>query len=479
MIRAYKLDLKANQKKINSILEVVKEYRKSANLVLKIQLNLLYKAGKFNKNLKLNIKNSKLSARYLQTLQYQVVSMLDSYLSNRQNDFIEIIRNSNLKEDTKIKLLYINKYKKWFFDKVKMKNKLINKDTLKLSRKIIKRTFKLNHFPNTKYIQLQLDNKVAKIETKKENGAKNFDYWIKLSTLEKGKPINLPLKSNPYFENIKGNLKKFCQITIDKFNIIGITLLKDVKKREYKPKREKIALDLGLSNLFATNLGDLFGRRFIDYLLKIDEKITKLQAKLQKNKLKPTQTKRYRRLIKKTRAYLKNEINRVLNKIVKLYAPKEIILEKLNFQSPKLSKRLNRILHKFGKSIIKQKLENLKEEFGIKIREINPAYSSQTCSKCGYVDKSNRKNQATFICGFCNSKQNSDINAAKNLLFRSSKKLLSSIFTKKTKILDELLKQFIERFKNKKQVYSCPAILSNPYFSRELVESIQLVRMKP
>jgi len=38
--------------------------------------------------------------------------------------------------------------------------------------------------------------------------SKTFDYWIKLSTLEKGKPIYLPIKSNNYFENIKGKLKK-------------------------------------------------------------------------------------------------------------------------------------------------------------------------------------------------------------------------------------------------------------------------------
>jgi putative transposase len=243
------------------------------------------------------------------------------------------------------------------------------------------------------------------------------------------------------------------------------------KKREYEPKTDKIALDLGLSNLFATNFGDLFGRRFIDYLLKMDEKITTLQARLQKNKLKPTLSKRYRRLIKKTRDYLKNEINRIINKIIKLYSPKEIVIERLNFQSPKLSKRLNRILHRFGKRLIKQKLESLKEEFGIKITEVNPAYSSQTCSKCGYVDKNNRKNQATFICGFCNSKQNSDVNAAKNLLFRSSKKLISSIYTKKAQILDELIKQFIERYN--KQVYSCPAILSNHYFNSKLLDRIK------
>ena len=126
MIKAYKLNLKANQTKIDTILEVAKEYRKTADIVLDIQLNQLYKTGKLNKNFKLNIKDTKLSARYLQTLQYQIVSMLDSYLSNRQNDFIEIVKNSNIDEDTKIKLLYINKYKKWFFNEVKMKDKLID-----------------------------------------------------------------------------------------------------------------------------------------------------------------------------------------------------------------------------------------------------------------------------------------------------------------------------------------------------------------
>ena len=66
---------------------------------------------------------SKLSARYLQTLQYQIVGMLDSYLSNRQNDFKEIVLNSSLDTQTKKELLYINKYKKWFIDEITIKNK--------------------------------------------------------------------------------------------------------------------------------------------------------------------------------------------------------------------------------------------------------------------------------------------------------------------------------------------------------------------
>ena len=138
------------------------------------------------------------------------VGMLDSYLSNRQNDFKEIVLNSSLDTQTKKELLYINKYKKWFINEITIKDKAIEQKIIKLSRAIIKHTFKKNRFPNIKRINLQLDSKVAKIETKKENKAVEYDYWIKLSTLEKGNPIYLPIKSNNYFENIVRKNKKLC-----------------------------------------------------------------------------------------------------------------------------------------------------------------------------------------------------------------------------------------------------------------------------
>jgi len=459
MIKTYKLFLKANEIKLEKIRELTKEYRRVAKIILNIQLNLFFKEGEFNKNYKFSNIKTELSKRYLQTLQYQIVSMLNSYISNRQNDFKDIVVHSNLDEDIRIKLLYINKYKKWFSNEVQIKDELIKKETIKLSSSIIKQTFKKNRFPNSKYIHLNLDSKVAKIETKKEDRATEFDYWIKLSTLEKGKPIYLPIKSNNYFENIKGTLKNFCQIIVrDK---IEIALIKDTIKRNYIYKTKKIALDLGLSNLFATDKGDLLGKRFIDKLLNYDKKTASLIANIQKNRLKPTNSKRYKRLINKLRNFLKNEINRIINRMINLHKPKEIVIERLNFQSPKLSKRLNRILQNFGKGIIRNKLNQLNEEYGIKITEINPAYTSQTCSNCGYVSPKNRKSQSVFICEFCNKKQNSDINAAKNILLRSSQKI-SNIYTKKTKVLETLVKQFFER--HSKRVYSCPSVVANPYF---------------
>jgi hypothetical protein len=62
------------------------------------------------------------------------VGQLKSYISNRKNEFKDYLKSSNFDEETKTKLYYINKYEKWFMNSVKMKNKEIEKNILKLSR---------------------------------------------------------------------------------------------------------------------------------------------------------------------------------------------------------------------------------------------------------------------------------------------------------------------------------------------------------
>ena len=52
------------------------------------------------------------------------------------------------------------------------------------------------------------------------------------------------------------------------------------------------------------------------------------------------------------------------------------------------------------------------------LRKVNPAYTSQTCSRCSHVDKSNRPSQAVFACRACGFRANADHNAAINILVR-------------------------------------------------------------
>ena len=55
------------------------------------------------------------------------------------------------------------------------------------------------------------------------------------------------------------------------------------------------------------------------------------------------------------------------------------------------------------------------DRIGIKVRYVNPAYTSQTCSKCGNIDKENRQTQEKFICTKCGFELNADHNASINI----------------------------------------------------------------
>jgi putative transposase len=52
---------------------------------------------------------------------------------------------------------------------------------------------------------------------------------------------------------------------------------------------------------------------------------------------------------------------------------------------------------------------------GVEVRLVDPAYTSQTCSRCGYCSAANRHNQASFCCQQCGFFCNADINAARNI----------------------------------------------------------------
>lgn len=480
MIRTYPLKHSINKGKQEKIIAITKEYRKLAVTLATLQWEEFYFTEKMNKNLDIKKIKSKLSERYKQTCQYQVVGVLNSFIANRQNDFVRIVGKSKLEERKKIELFYINKYEKWFAmavtmpaynekgEKIEGKSIKIEEETIRLARAIFKHVLKRHKKPCLKNCNLALDNKVAIIsarENSEKKNAKKFDYWITFSTLEPRKQVYLPLSSNHYFDSKQGILKKFCQINLDEQNQINVCLIKDVEKRPYIAKTPKIALDFGLRNLFSTDKGDLYGRNFIDMLKKYDGYISFLAQNRQRQNL-PVKSQAYNNLVSHLRNFLKNEINRVVGKIIEQYQPNEIVVENLNFTSPHLSSRMNRILSNMGRKIIQEKLSAIAEEFSITITFVSAPYTSQQCNVCGYVSANNRPTQATFVCQHCHNKIHADVNAARNIFDRSSIKELHNIYLNKSVILSILIAIFLQRYPN---FSTCASSLfeNNPYFHRK------------
>ena len=60
-------------------------------------------------------------------------------------------------------------------------------------------------------------------------------------------------------------------------------------------------------------------------------------------------------------------------------------------------------------------VRRLEDKAPYRVEKVRAAYTSQTCSACGYCASENRESQAVFRCGSCGYAGNADVNAAINI----------------------------------------------------------------
>lgn len=90
---------------------------------------------------------------------------------------------------------------------------------------------------------------------------------------------------------------------------------------------------------------------------------------------------------------------------------------------------------------LQSKIENKAAEYGIKVRYVDPQYTTLRCCKCGCISKENNPTQATFICQECGFKENADYNASQNLALPNIAELIQK----------ELVEQGVAPVKNRKK----------------------------
>jgi len=482
MLRTGLYSLPLNPGKAAQVEAVLRAYRATARALGAGQWRLLQKTGRFDKNAKLFPKTP-LSARYVQTCQYQVVGAFDSFLSNCANRFKELVRSSSLDEPTRIALLYLNKYQSWYKPAVTMRGKPIDAATLRLARNILRHVFATHRRPDLSRCNMALDEKVAIVEDARQAGA--FARWIKLSTLVKGKPVLLPVGPNPWFDGLKGTNVPFVQVNRDEKGRLWAGIVKDVAATPYKPRCAVLGLDVGLRTLLSSSEGDLLGQNLIDKLARWDKALTTLAANRQQAGLR-VRSARYDRLVARTRAYLKNEIHRTLRQVLLRHKPAQVSVELLDFRSPRLSRRLNRIVQNFGRAEFNKALTAYSEQYGFAVADVEPAYSSQECNRCHYVDAKNRQ-ASKFVCRSCGHTTHADVNAARNHALRAceasgrSGEQPAGRRSTRVKVLQDLVERFATAKRladlrrqitgdpgllSSKRRHSSPGLcmLSNPYF---------------
>lgn len=371
-----------------------------------------------------------LGAAQTQMVRRQVVGMLESFISNRQNDFVRIVHGSSLDETTRHMLFAVNRARAWFtLDRpIKIRSVEGGKhDTLvpiyvrRLARRIMSHVLNMHDRPSMRRIAMTVDQRIANLEPADE--ASHFPYWLKL-TVGRGKRIHLPLSATPPFlkrigtRSLSFNIqsdRETHRLTVGVTTDIGEACAAQRETYAASASNEALRLDFGLATLFVSDRGDLIGRNFLDKLRRLDATLTGITRHVMRSGGKPRQSKRYRQQMTRLRGFIVTEINRALAHMVKLRRPQTMILERLDFRSPALSKRMNRILTNCGRAAVRAKLTALEQELGVTAALEPCAYTSQTCSGCGYTDKRNRTGQDRFECLWCGKKMHADANAANNL----------------------------------------------------------------
>ncbi len=187
---------------------------------------------------------------------------------------------------------------------------------------------------------------------------------------------------------------------------------------------KSLGIDLGLDN-FATIVdtdGTAFiieGRGIKSFNRWWNKKKAELQKKYDKQGIK-TGTKMMK-LERKRRYYLRNFMAQAVNEIIKHCKTNNIgtivIGEMKNIKKHcRLGKRTTQNFHYITYGLFKHKLRTKSELYGIDYKEIDEAYSSQTCSQCGQIRKANRKYRGLYVCKNCGTVLNADVNGAINIL---------------------------------------------------------------
>ena len=187
------------------------------------------------------------------------------------------------------------------------------------------------------------------------------------------------------------------------------------------PSHEVIGVDLGLNRPAVTSNRHFLGeRRWKEQERRPFRLKRKLQAKGTKS------AKRHLRKLSGKQFRRHKDHDHVLSKRIVQNTPtgSTLVLENLSpiretskMGRGKQNKNVEnkRRLHSWSFAQLYSFVEYKAEARGISMIKIDPRHTSQSCSRCGYQHRSNRRSQSLFLCRQCGYCLHADLNASYNI----------------------------------------------------------------
>jgi hypothetical protein len=278
---------------------------------------------------------------------------------------------------------------------------------------------------------MQANGNVIKVEEAEDS---TFDYWLKLSTLDKGNLLLIPVKladyhKEPLTDPETGARRKINRsVTLNKRDEVWWLTLSYDETVAIQTERNApaIGIDVGIANFLTTSDGKHYGtfNGTLRERQKRDREKRRRKAKLRtclekkgvaREKLPSTSSATGQRLIR----HVRQEINRAVNLCVEEHEGCQFAYEQLSVASMKFKARSqNAYLRAAQLGHIPEHIAWNATKRGVLATRVKSAYSSQQCHVCHFVDRKNRPNQQTFCCRVCGQTTHADTNAAQNIASR-------------------------------------------------------------
>ena len=367
MIKSSKISIKfANQNKIDKIEDFIKEYKNVTQQFVDILWNSYQNKEHISSLIPKTITskiNSWISKRTIQCAAKQASGIVRGTIKKqKQRDFI-------------IK-------------------KLNNEGKFRKARKLFAK-FQKNKIskPELKEISPELDSRFIKIS---QNNNNSFELWITIVQLGKKFKISIPLNKTKHFNKLNelGKIKSGIRIS-NKM----ITFMFDLPEVPKRTSGEILGIDIGAKTVLSCS------NNFQTQKDKDGYDLDKIQKKLSK-RIKGSKG------FKKAQEHRKNYVNWSINQL-DLKNIKQINIE--DIKDMRKGIKSSRYLSHFIYSEIFGKLESVCEQQGVLVVRKSPTYTSQRCSECGWVRKSNRKGKL-FKCTSCGFACDADLNASRNIV---------------------------------------------------------------
>ena len=304
----------------------------------------------------------------------------------------------------------------------------------------------------------RLSNDIISLNDNKKSTINSF---ASISWYLKGrKKMTIPMK---YSKDFHGELKRYTNGTDTSYTVCleennQIMMILSYEDERYFPEAKDriIGIDVNSKHnlLQCSNGYEIdFDRELVETLSKELKKIDDLKKKNQNYEIGKRRQHKIDHLNRELQSKIREEIASLCKRLKKHHYHHAVFEDLDNqfgstFAKDENDLNYNRRLKLLHLGSLKDEFEHIARKYGIAVSLVQSFYTSQTCPKCGCIDKENRKSQEDFECIECGYKSNADLNASMNIRNRVAEAVLRRELLKKD---SKNSNTFIPKFNSKEK----------------------------